>query len=113
MKKSAAIAIVLCMTWIASAAPVWALMPFNPQEAIEQGDHRALANYYRSLAEEQRRVADMHQTMKTNYRNTHVHYKGIENTLAGHCGALQRKALQMAEYYDRLAAQEEKLVEQK
>jgi 7-cyano-7-deazaguanine synthase in queuosine biosynthesis len=86
---------------------------FDVEKAIAAGDHKGLAEYYQSQAEAQRKIAAMHDKMKTAYRNTHVHYKGIENVLAGHCGDLKFEALKMAEQYDALAKQEEKLAQGK
>lgn len=82
---------------------------FDVEKAISAGDHKGLAEYYKSQAEAQRKIAEMHQKMKTAYRDTHVHYKGSENVLAGHCGNLRLQALKMADQYDALAKQEEKL----
>lgn len=86
---------------------------FDMEKAIAAGDHKGLAEYYESQAEAQRKIAEMHQKMKTAYRNTHVHYKGIKNVQAGHCGNLKFQALKMAEQYDALAKQEEKLAQGK
>lgn len=86
---------------------------FDVEKAIAAGDHKGLAEYYKSQAEAQRQIAAMHDKMKTSYRNTHVHYKGTENVLAGHCGDLKFEALKMAEQYDALAKQEEKLAQGK
>lgn len=82
---------------------------FEVEKAIAAGDHKGLAEYYKSQADTQRKMAELHRKMKTEYRRTHVHYKGIENVLAGHCGNLSHEALQMAEQYDALAKGEEKL----
>ena len=82
---------------------------FDADKAIAAGDHKGLAAYYKSQAEAQRKIAEMHKKMKTSYRDTHVHYKGTENAMATHCGNLQLQAEKMAEQYDALAAQEEKL----
>ena len=86
---------------------------FDVDKAIAAGDHKGLAEYYKSQAEAQRTIAAMHDKMKTAYRNTHVHYKGSENVMAGHCGDLKFQALKMAEQYDALAKQEEKLTQSK
>lgn len=83
---------------------------FDVQKAIGAGDHKALAEYYKSQAEAQRNIAAMHDKMKIAYRDSHVHYKGSENVMAGHCGDLKFQALKAAEQYDALAKQEEKLV---
>lgn len=83
---------------------------FDVEKAIAAGDHKGLADYYKSQAEAQRKIVDMHKKMKKNYSGNHAHYKGYENVLAGHCGSLQFQAEKMAEQYDALAAQEEKLV---
>lgn len=107
--KSGLLALVLAASLLGSAGIARAQQSFDVQKAIAAGDHQALANYYKSQAEAERNVAAMHDKMKTSYRDTHVHYKGSENVLAGHCGNLKLKALESAEQYDALAAQEEKL----
>lgn len=84
----------------------------NVEKAISKGDHKALAEYYRSQADAQKKIAEMHDEMKTEYRKTHVHYKGIENTLAGHCGNLKSQALKMANEYETLAKEEEKMIKE-
>lgn len=86
---------------------------FDVEKAIAAGDHQALAEYYRSQAEAQREIAKRHGQMRTDYRKTHVHYKGIENTLSGHCGTLRYQALKAAEQYDAMAKIEEKLAKEK
>ncbi len=82
------------------------------EKAISKGDHKALAEYYHSQADAQKKIAAMHDEMKTEYRKTHVHYKGIENTLAGHCGNLKSQALKMADEYEALAKEEEKRIKE-
>lgn len=83
---------------------------FNIEKAITAGDHKSLAEYYHAQANEQKKIAEMHQKMKTEYRDTHVHYKGYENAMAGHCNNLQLKAQEIADQYEELAKQEEKLI---
>lgn len=97
----------------AVSSQVRAEQSFDVEKAISSGDHKGLAEYYRSKAEEQRKIAEMHEKMKTSYKNTHVHYKGSENALATHCGNLQIKAREMADQYDKLAQEEEKLAGKK
>ncbi len=92
-----------------SVSQVQAQASFDVQKAIAAGDHKGLTEYYKSQADAQRKIAAMHDSMKVAYRDTHVHYKGTENVLAGHCGNLKLEALKMAAQYDELAAQEEKL----
>lgn len=82
---------------------------FDVDKAISTGDHKGLAEYYKSQAEAQRNIAAMHDKMKVAYRESHVHYKGSENVMAGHCGDLKFEALKAAEQFDALAKQEEKL----
>ncbi|GEM_PF-3450028 len=94
---------------ISMSSVTYAQPAFNVQKAIAAGDHKGLAEYYQSQADAQRKIAAMHDDMKVAYRNTYVHYKGTENVLAGHCGNLKLQALKMADQYDALAAQEEKL----
>ncbi|MBZ0123382.1 MAG: hypothetical protein K8F31_05805 [Roseovarius sp.] len=99
---------------LSGAGPV-ASVPsgFDVEKAIAGGDHKGLAEYYKSQAEAQRKTAEMHDQMKIAYRNSHVHYKGSENVMASHCGDLKFQALKMAEQYDALAKQEEKLAQGK
>jgi hypothetical protein len=104
--------IVLALS-IHSTSAVSADQPFDVEKAIASGDHKGLADYYKTQAEAQRKIAEMHDKMKTEYRESHVHYKGTENVMAGHCGNLKFKALKMAEQYDDMAKQEEKLASQK
>lgn len=84
----------------------------NPEQVVTAGDHAELANYYKSQAEARRQIAEMHDKMKVSYRNSHVHYKGTENALAGQCGELKFQALKMAEKCDAMAKEEAKLVGQ-
>ncbi|HKY64006.1 MAG TPA: hypothetical protein VJR29_11350 [bacterium] len=111
MKKAAQffMAVILVFGISLSIAPKTRAQSFDVQKAIEAGDHKGLAEYYRSQAETQRNVAAMHDKMKTEYRKSHVHYKGIDSVMAGHCGDLKFQALKSAEQYDALAKQEEKL----
>jgi hypothetical protein len=92
---------------------VYAQSTFDVDKAIASGDHKGLAEYYKAQAEAQRNVAAMHDKMKTAYRDSHVHYKGSDNVMAGHCGDLKFQALKSAELYDALAKQEEKLAQGK
>lgn len=83
------------------------------EKAISSGDHKGLAEYYKSQAEAQRKTVEMHKNMKKTYTGQHAHYKGYENVLAGHCGNLQFQAAKMADQYDALAQEEEKLAAKK
>ncbi len=112
MRKNLSIsllALTFALTSTSTVPTAFAQQKFDVEKAISSGDHKGLAEYYKAQAEEQRKIAAMHDKMKVAYRQTHVHYKGIENDLAGHCGDLKFEALKMAEQYDKLAAQEEKL----
>lgn len=80
----------------------------NVEKAINSGDHQALAAYYRGKAVEQKKMADIHEQMKTEYKNSHVHYKGMESSLASHCEKMKKNALKLAEEYEELAKKEEK-----
>jgi hypothetical protein len=86
---------------------------FDVEKAIASGDHKGLAEYYKDQADAQRKIADMHDKMKISYRESHIHHKGTENVLAGHCGNLKFQALKMAEQYDAMAKEEGKLAEKK
>ena len=98
---------------MAGVSTVHAQASFDPQKAIAAGDHKGLANYYKSQADAQRKIADMHDAMRANYGKDHVHYKGSENVMTGHCMNLKGQALKSADDYDALAAQEAKLAEKK
>lgn len=110
VKLSLLLAFVMAM---GMASPVIAQQSFDVEKAIAAGDHKGLADYYKTQAEAQRKVAAMHDKMKVSYRDTHVHYKGTENVLAGHCGNLKEEALKSADQYDDLAKQEELLIKKK
>lgn len=107
---SALSVLAMLSVWV---APVHAEQTFNVEKAIAAGNHKGLADYYHSQAEEQKKITEMHDKMKTEYRTSHVHYKGSENVLAGHCGNLQLKSREMAEEYEKLAQQEERLANKK
>lgn len=95
------------------SASVYAQANFDVQKAIASGDHKGLAEYYKSQAEAQRKIAGMHDAMRADYGKDHVHYKGSENVMTGHCMNLKLQALKSADEYDALAAQEEKLAAKK
>lgn len=103
------IALLLVLGVSFSLTPMVSAQSFDVDKAIAAGDHKALADYYKSQAEAQRTTVEMHKKMKTQYSGAHAHYKGYENVLAGHCGNLQFQAAKMAEQYDALAKQEESL----
>lgn len=105
------IALLLVLGVSFSLAPIAKAQSFDVEKSISSGDHKGLAEYYKSQAEAQRKIAEMHDKMRADYKNNHnhVHYKGYENVLAGHCGNLKFQALKMAEQYDALAKQEENL----
>ncbi|HKY63555.1 MAG TPA: hypothetical protein VJR29_09060 [bacterium] len=86
---------------------------FDVDQAIAAGDHKGLAEYYRAQAEDYRKKAAAHDTMHTDYKKSHVHYKGMENTFQAHCSQLKEKALETAAKYDQMAQDEEKLVKGK
>lgn len=103
------IALLLVLGGSVSLASMASAQAFDMDKAISSGDHKGLADYYKSQAEAQRKTVEMHKKMKTSYRESHVHYKGTENVLAGHCGNLQFQAAKMADQYDALAKQEDRL----
>lgn len=86
---------------------------FDVQKAIAAGDHKGLAGYYKLQADEQRKVAEKHDKMKVAYKDSHVHYKGSDNVMQGHCSNLKDQALKAATQYDDLAKQEENLASKK
>ncbi len=98
---------------LAAFQNVHAQANFDVQKAIASGDHKGLADYYKSQADAQRKIADMHDAMRANYGKDHVHYKGSENVMTGHCMNLKGQALKSADEYDALSAQETKLANTK
>ncbi len=95
-----------------STAPAAPQEPFDVQKAIAAGDHKGLAAYYKAQAQAYRDKAAKHEHMHADYKKSHVHYKGMENSLAAHCAILKERALETAKQYDALAADEEKLAAQ-
>ncbi|MDL1871971.1 hypothetical protein FBR05_07170 [Deltaproteobacteria bacterium PRO3] len=93
----------------AAAAPA---QDFDVQKAIAAGDHKGLAAFYKAQAQAYRDKAAKHEHMHADYKKSHVHYKGMENSLAAHCAILKERALETAKQYDALAAEEEKLAAQ-
>lgn len=91
-----------------------ATMPFDPQKAVASGDHKALAEYYRSLAQEQKNVAEMHKKMKATYKEgNYAHYKGYENAMDTHCYNLIHKSLEMSAEYEKMAQMHEEMAKKK
>ncbi len=101
--------LVLVLGVSCSFTSVVSAQSFDVDKAIAAGDHKGLAAYYKSQAEAQRKIVEMHKKMKASYREGHVHYKGSENVMTGHCSNLQLQAEKMAEQYEDLAKQEENL----
>jgi hypothetical protein len=79
------------------------------EKAIAEGDHRTLAGYYRALAETERRRAAMHEKMARSY-GASPHYRRFRKNLAVPCRKLRYDALDRAREYDRLAEEEEELL---
>lgn len=100
------------LTMVVQPVATQAAGDFNVQEAISKGDHKGLAAYYKEKAEKYRKRAAKHETMEADYKKSHVHYKGMENTMAIHCKALKAKALEAATQYEEMAKAEEKLAAQ-
>lgn len=103
------IALLLVLGGSVSLAPMARAQTFDADKAILSGDHKGLAEYYKSQAEAQRKTVAMHKKMKASYHESYVHYKGSENVMTGHCGNLQLQAEKMAEQYDALAQKEQSL----
>ncbi len=82
---------------------------FDVDKAISAGDHKGLAEYYKSQADLYRQKAAQHDNMHADYKKSHVHYKGMENTFSAHCLSLKEDALKTANQYDAMAKAEEKL----
>ena len=82
---------------------------FRLEEAIQRGDHEALAHYYREMAHRERETAKIHDKAGTHYRRS-PHYLGIRKRMTNHCHELKWEALKRAKTYDRMADEEEKLV---
>lgn len=79
---------------------------FDVEKAIHSGNHQALAEYYRAQATLQRKEAEKHKKMETIYitsQEKEVSY------LSKHCVNLANETSKMAEIYEQLAQEEEKL----
>ena len=109
MKKKILIRLFILVVTFGLTAPMVLAdhQTFDLDKAIQQGDHKALADHYRAEAKKYKEIAEMHDKMQKSYKKTHVHHKGTENTLATHCGNLKFQALKMAEQYEALAKEEE------
>ncbi len=82
---------------------------FDVIKKITEGDHRTLAQYYRSQAEIQRRLINTHDKMRIAYENNRVYYNQEDaHIMVGHCEDLKVQALKMANLYDNLAIQEQR-----
>lgn len=79
------------------------------EEAIRNGDHAALARYYRDMAQRERETAKIHEKAGTSYRGS-VHYRRVRKRMTSHCHRLKWEALDRAKLYERLAGEEETLV---
>lgn len=81
---------------------------FRLEEAIQRGDHQALAHYYREMAQRERETAKIHDEAGTSYKRS-PHYRRSQRRMTDHCHQLKWEALERAKTYDRLADEEEKL----
>ena len=102
-------ALILVILMGGSGKTGFAQQTFDVNKAIAAGDHKGLAEYYKSQADLYRQKAASHDNMHADYKKSHVHYKGMENTFAAHCATLKQDALNTAQQYDALAKEEEKL----
>ena len=98
---------------VGSIQTSFAQQTFDVNKAIAAGDHQGLADYYKAQAEVYRQKAAAHDTMHADYKKSHVHYKGMENTFSAHCATLKEDALKTANQYDAMAKEEEALAKKK
>lgn len=80
--------------------------PFDVNKAIAAGDHRGLAEYYRSQMAAEKKAAERHDQMRREYAKSvapHAH------NLVLHCEELYLLSLKQAKTYEWLTIQEERL----
>jgi len=77
-------------------------------------DHRAIADYYRKMADKAREQASLHEKMKDKYRHSHAQMKGMAAGTATqkHCDRVIKLQQSVAEEYDALAELHEKSAKQ-
>lgn len=68
--------------------------------ATDQGDHEALARYYKAKAEQARAEAHRHDRMGRSYHGGKMSEK---SRMKRHCGSISEKYEAMAKEYDELA----------
>lgn len=73
------------------------------KELIEKGDHAGLAEYYKKQAEEARHNASGMKDMASQYLK-----KYPKNTYAKHCEKMEKRYLEEAKEFDKLAEMHEK-----
>ncbi len=95
----------------AQTSPQPAVVPSKAElkKAIAAGDHKTLAQYYKALADEERAEAAMHEELAKTYRESYVHYDGIQDNIPDQCNQLKDHALKKAAQYDQMAALETRL----
>lgn len=115
MKKIISLAVLLFAlgVWAHPTPSLAAEQPFDVGKAIAAGDHKGLADYYKAQADLYRKKAEEHDAMMADYKKGHAYYKGMENSFQAHCEKLKKDALSMAEKYNAMAAEEEKLIKKK
>ncbi len=90
----------------------WSQSP-EIEKAMAEGNHKVLADYYRTQAQVLKGEAAQHEKMGKLYQKNHEHYKDFTQTMAHHCENLRLQALQASYQYEVLAREEEKLAKTK
>lgn len=85
---------------------------FNVEKAIADGNHKALAEYYRAQAESYRQKAALHERMAEKY-GPPLRFKNLIINRAQHCRVIAYESEKTAKKYEELAVGEEKLIQQK
>lgn len=107
MKKSIIVGMVVAAS-LFSLSLAYAQL-FDPEKAIAAGDHKALADYYRSQVNDLKKLSEQHEKMRDLYQKNHNHYRDFAQTMAHHCENLRLQLLQSSYIYEALAKEEEKL----
>lgn len=112
MKTFSAARIIFLGVFLSAAAHLQAQPVETPiiqlinEMADKPENHQSIAAYYKTMAEEARAKAAMHEEMKTTYGHDHQTMKNqAASTLTGpHCDRLIELSLAEAEEYEALAA---------
>lgn len=103
--------IFLILFLLAWGFTAWAQRP-EIEKAMMEGDHKALATYYRVESASLKEAAAEHERMGKLYQKNHEHYKDFGQIMAHHCENLRLQALQASYQYEALAKQEEEMAQQ-